>query len=56
MTELQINGIKELQKDRQGKSSIDPTFSKRGYNDKRRRRTPEQGYTLSSVCESGGSG
>ena len=30
ITELQINRI---QKDRQGKSSIAPTFSKRGYND-----------------------
>ena len=33
MTELQKDGITELQKDRQGKSSIAPTFSKRGYND-----------------------
>ena len=32
MTELQNDGITELQKDRQGKSSIAPTFSKRGYN------------------------
>ena len=32
MTELQNNGITERQKDRQGKSSIAPTFSKRGYN------------------------
>ena len=27
------DGITELQKDRQGKSSIAPTFSKRGYNE-----------------------
>ena len=26
------DGITEQQKDRQGKSSIDPTFSKRGFN------------------------
>ena len=32
MTELQIYGNTELQNDRQGKSSIAPTFSKRGYN------------------------
>ena len=32
MTELQNNRITDLQKDRQGKSSIAPTFSKRGYN------------------------
>ena len=32
MTELQKDGITELQKDIQGKSSIAPTFSKRGYN------------------------
>ena len=31
MTELQNDGITELQKDRQGKSSIAPTFSKQGY-------------------------
>ena len=31
MTELRNNGITERQKDRQGKSSIAPTFSKRGY-------------------------
>ena len=32
ITELQNDGITELQKDRQHKSSIAPTFSKRGYN------------------------
>ena len=31
ITELQNNRLTELQKDRQGKSSIAPTFSKRGY-------------------------
>ena len=33
ITELQINRLTELQKDRQGKFSIAPTFSKRGYKD-----------------------
>ena len=32
MMELQNDRITERQKDRQGKSSIAPTFSKRGYN------------------------
>ena len=33
MTELQNYRFTELQINRQGKSSIAPTFSKRGYND-----------------------
>ena len=33
ITELQNNRITDLQKDRQGKSSIAPTFSKWGYNE-----------------------
>ena len=32
-TEIRKDRITELQKDRQGKSSIAPTFSKRGYNE-----------------------
>ena len=31
MTERRKDGMTERQKDRQGKSSIAPTFSKRGY-------------------------
>ena len=36
MTERQKDGMTERQKDRQGKSSIAPTFSKRGYKNEPR--------------------
>ena len=50
MLELRNYGITERQKDRQGKSSIAPTFSKRGYNNLILIKTLAEVVTSNIIC------
>ena len=50
MTEILKDRITELQKDRQGKSSIAPTFSKQGYNYGTRNNRMTEGQAKSNIA------